>query len=302
MSEVALKRRYTYLEPEAASRLRNLNLVARSVVEGFVSGLHRSPYHGFSVEFAEHREYAPGDNIKDLDWRAWAKSDRFYVKRYEEETNLSAHILLDTSASMTFRSRGLSKLEYACFLAASLAYLMVRQQDSVGLVVFAEGIQERLPPHSTTAHLNELLRALEQVKPGGETDTAATFHQLAEMIKRRGLIVILSDLLDDEREVLRALRHFRHRRHEVIIFHILDPAERHFPYSRLSDFVDLETGDRLQVDPRFVRRDYLEQMEAFVANYRRGTTESAIDYILAETTTPYDRLLLSYLSRRSKVR
>jgi len=302
VSEVALKRRYTYLEPEAASRLRNLNLVARSVVEGFVSGLHRSPYHGFSVEFAEHREYAPGDNIKDLDWRAWAKSDRFYVKRYEEETNLSAHILLDTSASMTFRSRGLSKLEYACFLAASLAYLMVRQQDSVGLVVFAKGIQERLPPHSTTAHLNELLRALEQVKPGGETDTAATFHQLAEMIKRRGLIVILSDLLDDEREVLRALRHFRHRRHEVIIFHILDPAERHFPYSRLSDFVDLETGDRLQVDPRFVRRDYLEQMEAFVANYRRGTTESAIDYILAETTTPYDRLLLSYLSRRSKVR
>jgi uncharacterized protein (DUF58 family) len=302
VSEVALKRRYTYLEPEAASRLRNLNLVARSVVEGFVSGLHRSPYHGFSVEFAEHREYAPGDNIKDLDWRAWAKSDRFYVKRYEEETNLSAHILLDTSASMTFRSRGLSKLEYACFLAASLAYLMVRQQDSVGLVVFAKGIQERLPPHSTTAHLNELLRALERVKPGGETDTAATFHQLAEMIKRRGLIVILSDLLDDEREVLRALRHFRHRRHEVIIFHILDPAERHFPYSRLSDFVDLETGDRLQVDPRFVRRDYLEQMEAFVANYRRGTTESAIDYILAETTTPYDRLLLSYLSRRSKVR
>ena len=299
---MALKRRYTYLEPEAASRLRNLNLVARSVVEGFVSGLHRSPYHGFSVEFAEHREYAPGDNIKDLDWRAWAKSDRFYVKRYEEETNLSAHILLDTSASMTFRSRGLSKLEYACFLAASLAYLMVRQQDSVGLVVFAKGIQERLPPHSTTAHLNELLRALEQVKPGGETDTAAPFHHLAEMIKRRGLIVILSDLLDDEREVLRALRHFRHRRHEVIIFHILDPAERHFPYSRLSDFVDLETGDRLQVDPRFVRRDYLEQMEAFVANYRRGTTESAIDYILAETTTPYDRLLLSYLSRRSKVR
>ena len=299
---MALRSRYKYLEPEAANRLRNLNLVARSVVEGFVSGLHRSPYHGFSVEFAEHREYAPGDNIKDLDWRAWAKSDRFYVKRYEEETNLSAHILLDTSASMTFRSRGLSKLEYACFLAASLAYLMVRQQDSVGLVVFADGIQKRLPPHSSTAHLNELLRTLEAVEPGGETDTAATFHQLAEMITRRGLIVILSDLLDDEREVLRALRHFRHRRHEVIIFHILDPAERHFPYSRLSDFVDLETGDRLQADPRFVRREYLKQMEAFVANYRRGTTESAIDYILAETTTPYDRLLLSYLSRRSKVR
>ncbi len=298
---MALRRRYKYLEPEAASRLRNLNLVARSVVEGFVSGLHRSPYHGFSVEFADHRKYTPGDNIRDLDWRAWAKSDRFYIKRYEEETNVNAHLLLDVSASMTFRSRGLSKLEYACFLAASLAYLMVRQQDSVGLVVFADGIQKRLPPHSSTLHLNELLRTLETVEPVPETDIAATFHQLAEMIKRRGLIVILSDLLDEEREVLRALRHFRHRRHEVIIFHILDPAERRFPYSRLTDFIDLETGSRLQVDPRFVRQDYLKQIEAFINTYRQGATESNIEYVLADTATPYDRLLLAYLARRSKV-
>ncbi len=298
---MALRRRYKYLEPEAASRLRNLNLVARSVVEGFVSGLHRSPYHGFSVEFADHRKYTPGDNIRDLDWRAWAKSDRFYIKRYEEETNVNAHLLLDVSASMTFRSQGLSKLEYACFLAASLAYLMVRQQDSVGLVVFADGIQKRLPPHSSTLHLNQLLRTLETVEPVAETDIAATFHQLAEMIKRRGLIVILSDLLDDEREVLRALRHFRHRRHEVIIFHILDPAERRFPYSRLTDFIDLETGSRLQVDPRFVRQDYLKQIEAFINTYRRGATESNIEYVLADTATPYDRLLLAYLARRSKV-
>lgn len=298
---MALRRRYKYLEPEAASRLRNLNLVARSVVEGFVSGLHRSPYHGFSVEFADHRKYTPGDNIRDLDWRAWAKSDRFYIKRYEEETNVNAHLLLDVSASMTFRSQGLSKLEYACFLAASLAYLMVRQQDSVGLVVFADGIQKRLPPHSSTLHLNELLRTLETVEPVAETDIAATFHQLAEMIKRRGLIVILSDLLDEEREVLRALRHFRHRRHEVIIFHILDPAERRFPYSRLTDFIDLETGSRLQVDPRFVRQDYLKQIEAFINTYRQGATESNIEYVLADTATPYDRLLLAYLARRSKV-
>ncbi len=298
---MALRRRYKYLEPEAASRLRNLNLVARSVVEGFVSGLHRSPYHGFSVEFADHRKYTPGDNIRDLDWRAWAKSDRFYIKRYEEETNVNAHLLLDVSASMTFRSRGLSKLEYACFLAASLAYLMVRQQDSVGLVVFADGIEKRLPPHSSTLHLNELLRTLETVEPVADTDIAATFHQLAEMIKRRGLIVILSDLLDEEREVLRALRHFRHRRHEVIIFHILDPAERRFPYSRLTDFIDLETGSRLQVDPRFVRQDYLKQIEAFINTYRKGATESNIEYVLADTATPYDRLLLAYLARRSKV-
>ena len=299
---MALRRRYKYLEPETANRLRHLNLVARSVVEGFVTGLHRSPYHGFSVEFAEHREYSPGDNIKDLDWRAWAKSDRFYVKRYEEETNLSAHLLLDVSASMTFGSRGLTKLEYACFLAASLAYLMVRQQDSVGLVLFAEGIQKHLPPHSTTLHLNELLRTLEGVEPAAETDLATTFHQLAEMIKRRGLIVILSDLLDDEREVLRALRHFRHRRHEVIIFHILDRAELAFPYERLSDFLDLETGERLQVDPRFVRREYLSEMGDFLRTYRQGATEGDIEYVLAETSTPFDRLLLAYLARRSKVR
>jgi len=298
---VALRSRYRYLEQGATSRLRNLNLVARSVVEGFVSGLHRSPYHGFSVEFADHRKYTPGDNIRDLDWRAWAKSDRFYVKRYEEETNVNAHILLDVSGSMTFNSGGLSKLEYACFLAASLAYLMVRQQDSVGLVVFADGIEHRLPPGSTSAHLNELLRTLEAVEPVTETDIAATFHQLAEMIKRRGLIIILSDLLDEEREVLRALRHFRHRRHEVIIFHILDPAERRFPYTRLSDFIDLETGSRLQVDPRFVRREYLKQVEGFINTYRQGATESNIEYVLAETGTPYDRLLLSYLARRSKV-
>ena len=299
---MALRRRYQYLEPETASRLRNLNLVARSVVEGFVSGLHRSPYHGFSVEFAEHRKYTPGDNVRDLDWRAWAKSDRFYIKRYEEETNLSAHLLLDVSASMTFRSQGLSKLEYACFLAASLAYLMVRQQDSVGLVVFAGGIQKRLPPHSTTLHLNEVLRTLEGVEPAPETDLAATFHQLAEMIRRRGLIVILSDLLDEEREVLRALRHFRHRRHEVIIFHILDRAELSFPYERLSNFVDLETGARLQVDPRFVRGEYRKQIDEFISTYRQGATESNIEYVLAATDTPYDRLLLSYLVRRSKVR
>ena len=298
---MALRRRYKYLEPEAASRLRNLNLVARSVVEGFVSGLHRSPYHGFSVEFADHRKYTPGDNIRDLDWRAWAKSDRFYIKRYEEETNVNAHLLLDVSASMTFRSRGVSKLEYACFLAASLAYLMVRQQDSVGLVVFADGIEKRLPPHSTTVHLNELLRTLEAVEPVAETDIATTFHELAEMIRRRGLIVILSDLLDEEREVLRALRHFRHRHHEVIIFHVLDPAERRFPYSRLSDFIDLETGSRLQVEPRFVRQEYLKQIEAFINTYRQGATESNIEYVLADTTTPYDRLLLAYLARRSKV-
>jgi len=299
---VALRRRYKYLEQDATSRLRNLNLVARSVVEGFVSGLHRSPYHGFSVEFADHRKYTPGDNIRDLDWRAWAKSDRYYIKRYEEETNVNAHLLLDVSASMTFSSGGLSKLEYACFLAASLAYLMVRQQDSVGLVVFADGIEQRLPPHSTSTHLNELLHTLEAVKPVAETDIAATFHQLAETIKRRGLIIILSDLLDDEREVLRALRHFRHRRHEVIIFHILDPAERRFPYTRLSDFIDLETGSRLQVDPRFVRQEYLKQIEGFINTYRQGANESNIEYIPAVTDTPYHRLLLSYLARRSKVR
>ena len=292
---------YRYLTPEAVARLRSMNLVARSVVEGFITGLHRSPYHGFSVEFAEHREYSPGDNIRYLDWTALARTDRYYVKQFEEETNLKAHILLDTSASMTYSSGGLTKLEYGAYLAASLAYLMVRQQDSVGLVTFDTDIRTFIPPRSTVTHLNVLLRSLEDLKPGGTTGVSSVFHRLAESIHRRGLIVIISDLFDDEKEVMRALRHFRHKRHEVLIFHLFDKDELEFPFQRTSSFVDLETNETLQVDPKYIRREYLAQMEAFVNSYRRDCSESRVEYVVTDTSVPYDFMLTAYLGKRKRL-
>jgi uncharacterized protein (DUF58 family) len=283
------------------ARLQNFTLIARTVVEGFISGLHRSPFQGFSVEFSEHREYSPGDDLRYLDWRALGRSDRYFIKRFEEETNLKAHLLLDASASMGYGSGRVSKLEYACYLAASLAYLMIRQQDSVGLVVFDEKVREFLPPRSSTLHLNLLLRTLEKVSAGGITNVSETFHRLAENIKRRGLIVIVSDLFDEPRAVMRGLRHFRHKKHEVIIFHVLDRAEIDFPFQRLANFIDLETRQRLQVDPRYLRDDYRRQIEDFIADYKRDCSESLVEYVPTHTSVPFDFLLASYLTKRKKL-
>jgi len=297
------KGRYRYIEPQAVARLGKLNLVARAVVEGFVTGLHRSPYHGFSVEFSEHREYAPGDNLRDLDWKALAKTDRFYIKRYEEETNLKAHILLDTSGSMgyKFQTDGLSKMEYGCFLAASLSYLMIRQQDSVGIVTFDDKIRNFVPPHSTTSHLNVMLQKLEDLKAGNLTNVSKTFHDLAENIKRRGLIIIISDLFDEPKEVIKALRHFRHKKHEVLLFHMFDKAELEFPFTALSDFVDMETNETLQADPKYVREDYLKQIRDFIETYKRDCGEGLVDYIVTRTDFPYDLMLSAYLGKRMRL-
>jgi len=292
---------YRYLTPEMVTRLKSMSLTARSVVEGFISGLHRSPYHGFSVEFAEHREYSPGDNPRYIDWLALARSDRYYVKQFEEETNLRCYILLDTSGSMGYGSgEGHTKFEYGCYLAASLAYLMVQQQDSVGLVTFDNEIRRHIPPRGTMVHLNVLLRALEQVEPGEPTRVSNIFHHLAETIHKRGLIVIISDLYDDEKEVMRALRHFRHKHHEVIIFHLLDRAELELPFERLTQFVDMETAQRLQVDPRYVREEYLGQIENFINGYRRDCSESRVEYIVTDTSVPYEVMLTAYLGRRKR--
>jgi uncharacterized protein (DUF58 family) len=289
------------LSPELIARIKRLDLKARLVVEGFLTGLHKSPYHGFSVEFAEHREYSPGDNIKYLDWTAYARSDRLYVKQFEEETNLKAHILLDTSSSMTYSSGGPSKLEYGSFLAAALAYLMVRQQDSVGLVTFDSEVRNFIPPRASSTHLNVLLRQLETLTPGGPTQVSAVFHRLAESIHRRGLIIIISDLYDDPREVLRALRHFRHKRHEVLLFHVFDSAELRFPFDRMSNFIDLETDENLQVDPKYLRNEYLAQMDRFVNSYRMECSESRIEYVLTDTSVPYELMLTAYLGKRKRL-
>jgi uncharacterized protein (DUF58 family) len=293
---------YRYLEPTALARVKNLSVVARGVVEGFISGLHASPYKGFSVEFAEHREYASGDDPRRLDYRMLARTDRLYVKQYEEETNMRVQILLDSSGSMNYsHEQRLTKFQYGCYLTAVLSYLMTRQQDAVGLTTFDRDVRLDMPPRSSPRHFNEMMRQLESLQPGGETGIASTLHRLANRFKRRGLIILISDLYDEPEQLTRALHHFRHRRHEVLVFHVLDRAEIEFPFNEVIAFHDLENNERIQVDPAYVRSVYSEQFEAFLATYRRACAEAQIDYILADTSVPYDFLLTKYLSKRNKL-
>lgn len=291
---------YQYLEPSALARVKNLSVVARGVVEGFISGLHSSPYKGFSVEFAEHREYTAGDDPRHLDYRMLGRTDRLYIKQYEEETNMRVQILLDTSGSMGYGHEGKpTKLEYACYLTAILSYLMTRQQDLVGLTTFDTEIRLDMPARSSPRHFNEMMRQLEQIGPGRQTDVADTLHRIANRFKRRRLIVLLSDLYDEPEEVIRALHHFRHRRHEVIVFHIFDKAEIEFPFRDVIAFQDMETSERIQVDPAYVREVYVQQVEAFIEEYRRACAESRIDYVMTDTSVPYDFMLSRYIARRN---
>lgn len=292
---------YRFLEPQALARVKNLSVVARGVVEGFITGLHSSPYKGFSVEFAEHREYSAGDDPRHLDYRMLARTDRLYIKQYEEETNMRVQILLDTSGSMGYSYDGkLSKLDYGSYLTAMLSYLMTRQQDSVGLCTFDTEIRLDMPARSSPRHFSEMMHRLEAIKPSQETDVAETLHKLANRFKRRCLIVLISDLYDDPEEVMRALHHFRHRRHEVILFHVLDKAEIDFPFRDTIAFHDLETNERIQIDPAYVREAYVAQMEQFVENYRRTCAEANIDYVLTDTSVPYDFMLSKYIAKRNR--
>ncbi|MFZ5831319.1 MAG: DUF58 domain-containing protein [Planctomycetota bacterium] len=292
---------YRFLEPQALARVKNLSVVARGVVEGFISGLHASPYKGFSVEFAEHREYSAGDDPRHLDYRMLARTDRLYIKQYEEETNMRVQILLDTSGSMGYKySTGITKLEYASYLTAILSYLMTRQQDSVGLTSFDTEIRLDMPARSSPRHFSEMMHQVEAIKPGGETGIADTLHRLANRFKKRCLIVIISDLYDDPEEVIRALHHFRHRHHELVVFQVLDQAEIEFPFRDLISFHDMETDERIQVDPVYVRDAYMEQIKLFIDNYRRACAETQIDYVLTDTTVPYDFMLARYLAKRNR--
>jgi len=291
---------YRFLDPQALARVKNLSMVARGVVEGFVSGLHASPYKGFSAEFAEHREYASGDDPRHLDYRMLARTDRLYVKQYEEETNMRVQILLDTSGSMGYGAEGrLTKLQYGSYLTAVLSYLMIRQQDSVGLCTFDTEIRLDMPAGGSPRHFNEMMRQLETVEPGRQTDAAETLHRLADRFKRRGLIVLISDLYDRPEEVVRALHHFRHRRHEVIVFHVLDRAELELPFDDLLALRDMETHERIEVDPAYVREAYTAQIGEFLDGYRRACAEAGIDYVLCDTSTPYDFLLSKYIAKRA---
>ena len=282
--------------------MKNLSLVARGVVEGFITGLHSSPYKGFSVEFAEHRKYSPGDNTRHLDWRILGRTDRLYIKQYEEETNLRAQILLDTSASMAYgEPPGITKLQYASYLTAVLAYLMMRQQDAVGMTSFDTEVRLDMPARSSPRHFDEMMSHLEAIEPGRTTNLGATLHRLADRFKRRCLIILISDLYDDPEAVDRALHHFRAKRHEVIVFHVLDRAEIEFPFRDTASFIDMETGERIQVDPAYVRDDYRRQLEEFIARYRRICADCQFDYVLTDTSVPFDYMLSRYLERRTRL-
>jgi uncharacterized protein (DUF58 family) len=290
-----------YLHPEVVSRLSRMDLVARLVVEGFITGLHRSPYHGFSVEFSEYRPYQSGETIKNIDWRIWGRTDRFYVKQFQEETNLKSYLLLDASASMNYSSGKVSKLQYATYLAAALAYLMLLQRDAVGLVTFDEKIRTYIPPRSVFSYLHVLLSEMGKTVTRGETDISGIFNALAERIDRRGLVLIFSDLLDDQDSVLTSLKHFRHQKHEVIVFHILDPMEKQLNFRTDSLFVDMESGESLHTDPRHMGESYRHSVHRFIDRYKRECRSNNIDYIPIETNQPFDEALFKYLTRRKTI-
>ena len=292
-----------FLDPAVVARLGHLNVRARAVVEGFISGMHRSPFHGFSVEFAEHRPYMPGDPLKNIDWKVWGRSDRYLVKQYTEETNLRSHLLIDLSGSMAFKSSraAMSKIEYAQSVAAALAYLMIHQQDAVGALLFAEHPVAYVPPRAVRSHLDVLLRTFAAHTPQGKTRLGPALHELAERIKRRGLVILCSDLMDKPEDVLSGLQHFRHRGHEVVVLHILDPDEIEFPYTDTATFVDMESGDRLTTEPWEIARRYREKLAAWSDYDRRNCRERMIDYVQIDTRTPFDRALLAYLEKRARL-
>jgi uncharacterized protein (DUF58 family) len=291
--------RQSYFDPLVLAKISTMSLRARYVVEGLLSGLHESPYRGYSVEFAEHREYAPGDEIRRIDWKAYGKFDRYFIKEYEEETNLRATIFLDASASMAYASSGLSKFDYGCYLAASLAYLMLRQGDYVGLVTFSAQVQRYIPPRSGLQHLQALMSRLETTQPEGETHLDLALRDIAAKITRRGMIVVISDLFDAPEAVLHALKYFRHRRNEVLVFHVLDRNELEFPFERLTMFEDMEDPTaRVLSDPRTIREAYLQQIRTFIEGYQQACRRERIDYNCFSTTTPLDVALTRYLARR----
>lgn len=298
-----------YLDPVTISRLKNMEMRARLIVEGFITGLHKSPYHGFSVEFAEHRPYNPGDELRHVDWKVYAKTDRHYVKQYEEETNLRHHIVLDTSPSMRYRhASGLTKLEYGAYLAGALHFLMTKQRDATGLIAFDETIHTLLRPKSTQRYLRQLLLTLErltaQPPPAARrTSAASVLDEVAERIDRRSLVVIITDLFENiaaHDDLLKSLRHLRYRGHEVLVFHVLESeTERQFRFPDVPmRFRDMETGEEMTLQPAQLRANYQEAVQAFSDRFRRRCREYNIDFVELDTAEPYDTALLAYLNKR----
>ncbi len=314
-----------FLNPSVIAKLSNMELRARTVVEGFIAGLHKSPYHGFSVEFAEHRQYMPGDDLKYLDWKVLGKTGRYYIKRYEQETNLKSYIIMDISRSMAFKSSvsepekltsgffgkkrnnpkqttsDISKLEYASYLAASLSYLMILQRDAVSLTTYDTAVRSFINPSSTKANLRMILKTLATVKPVNETGTAGCLNEIANRIKKRGLVIIMSDLFDEQKDVLNALKHFRYEKNEVILFQILDPLELTFLKGNPVTLKDMETNEEMYSQPFAVQKAYQEAMKEFVENYKSECLRNNIDYVLLSTDMSYDVALTNYLTKRKRL-
>jgi uncharacterized protein (DUF58 family) len=290
-----------YLDPAVLSKINNLELRARLVVEGFITGLHKSPFHGFSVEFSQHRQYNYGDNLRYIDWKVFGRTDRFYIKQFEEETNLKAYILLDISKSMTFGTTALSKIDYGKNLAAAMSYLMLLQRDAVGLSLFDSQIQKIIPPRSVTSYLQPILSELDNIEAGQDTDIGSILHSMSDRLKRRGLIILISDLYDIPENVLTGLRHFRYNQHEVLVFHLLDPIELSFEFEGDVEFEDLESGEKIRTYPWYVRQEYAEAMKNFERHYRRQCREHLIDYHLITTDQTLDLALMEYMIKRKKL-
>ena len=290
-----------YLRPETVALLNSMSLRARLVVEGYIIGHHRSPYHGFSVEFAEHRSYGPGDEIKHIDWKLFGKTDRLYVKRYEEETNLRAHIILDTSKSMLYSSAEVSKLSYANSLAASLSYLMINQQDAVGIAKFSEKIDTFIPPKARPSHLNLILSQLDDKDSGNDTQIGMVLHELADRIKKRGMVILISDLLDKPENIMKGLKHFRHQNQEVIVFHIQDRKESEFDFDTRTKFFDMETGEEIVTEPWHIRSNYNELISQLESNYKSDCREQFIDYVPIFTDQNLDVSITEYIKKRRKM-
>jgi len=288
-----------YLRPDVIQQVKRLDLKARFIIEGFMSGLHGSPFHGFSVEFSEHRKYTAGDDIRRIDWSVYGKTDRFYIKKYEAETNLDAYLLVDCSGSMDFSLGGrLTKMDYAICLAAALGYLMINQQDSVGLFTFDEKVRSFLPPKSKRTHLTNILSTLARTRPFGRTRLSAAIHDVAGRIKKRGLMILVSDLLDEQGDVVDALHHLRFRGHDIIIFQVLDYSEVAFEFDGQVRFEDPETGQTVATNPRSIRAAYLEEIRAFIGEYKRQCQSVRADFVTVHNAMTFDKALIEFLAER----
>ncbi|MFO7526111.1 MAG: DUF58 domain-containing protein [Ignavibacteriaceae bacterium] len=292
----------TYLNPSTISKLNSLELKARMVVEGFMVGLHKSPYHGFSAEFSQHRPYMQGDDLKNVDWKVYGKTEKYFIKQYEEETNLKSHIILDTSRSMDFKSDdNISKLNYSIILAAALSYLMIKQQDAVGLALYSEKINKLLPPKASRTYLQEILKQLSSVTAAEKTNTSSSLGEIAEKIKRRGLVIIISDFFDDVEMVIKSLKKFAYKNNEVIIFQILDPLEKSFAFGKDAVFRDMETLEEMTTQPYQIQKAYKEAMDEFTGKIKRECLNANFDYNLIDTSTSFDTALYTYIQKRTRL-